>query len=160
HVPGDLVVSNLTAAIFAYPFLGQGRAGALPDPRHQLFAKARIWHANDVNILDVRMAEEKFLYLARGNVLSTPDHHVLDPADDLDVPVVIHRRQISGVQPAGPVDRGSGELGLVPVAEHHRITTSLKLADLSPRNCSPCVRLGESDLDMWMDASHRRGSAS
>jgi hypothetical protein len=47
---------------------------------------------------------QELLDLARVDVLAAADDHVLDAPDDVDVALVVHRREVAGVHPAGGVD--------------------------------------------------------
>ena len=64
------------------------RARAQADPGHQLLAVALVGHADDGDVLDVGVAVEELLDLARVDVLAAPDDQVLDAADDVDVAVL------------------------------------------------------------------------
>ena len=64
---------------------GQRLAGSRPDPGAELLAIAVVGDAEDLHVLDLRMAIEKFLDLARIEVFAAADHHVLDAADDVAI---------------------------------------------------------------------------
>src|SRR5436190_1854971 len=129
----DLVMGDLALAEGA-DLLGARRlAVAQANPSAELLAVAWVGDADDLNVLDLRVAVEELLDLARIDVLAAADHHVLDPADDLHVPVLAHRRQIARVHPAGLIDRLRDLRRLVPIAEHHRVPTCARLPRLSPR---------------------------
>src|SRR6202000_767814 len=76
---------------------------------------------------------EQLLDLARVDVLTAADHHVLDPAGDVHVTLVIHHPEVAGVHPARGVDGFGGLVRLVPVAEHHRVAAG------APRPRVPAV---------------------
>src|SRR6185437_4957639 len=106
----DLEVRDLALAVRPDRVLGELLTWPQLDPGTQLLAVLLIRHADDLNILDRRMAVEELLDLARVDVLAAPDHHVLDPADDVQVPGLVHDRQVAGVHPPGRVDRVRGLL--------------------------------------------------
>ena len=70
------------------PNLVFGRCGARfqPDPRTQLLAIPFIRDTEHLGVGDGGMSEQEFLDLARIDVLSAADDHVLAPAGDGDVP--------------------------------------------------------------------------
>jgi hypothetical protein len=58
------------------------------------------------------MREQKFLDLARINVLATSDHHVFDPSDDIAVVGFVDDGEIAGVHPSSLIYRLRCEPGL------------------------------------------------
>ena len=108
--------------------------GALADlhPRHDLLAVLRVGDADHLHVDDVGVGVEELLDLPRVHVLAAADDHVLDAADDVEVAVGVHHREVAGVHPAVGVDRLGGALGVVPVAEHHRVAARAELARLAP----------------------------
>ena len=55
----------------------------------------------------------------------------------LQVALVVHRREVAGVHPAGAVDRLGGPLGVLPVAEHDAVAARAQLAGLAALDASP-----------------------
>src|SRR5918998_5551948 len=130
-VARDLVASDLAAAVVAQLVFVDAGALAGDHPGHDLLAEALVRYADDLHVGDCGVAVEELLDLAGIDVLAAPDDHVLDPPDDPDVPVLVHRRQVAGVHPARRVDRLRGPLGLVPVARHHQIAARAELTGLA-----------------------------
>ena len=139
---------------------GQG-FGALAeaDPRHQLLAVAFVGHADDLYISDRRVGVEEFLDLAWIHVLAAADHHVLDPPDDVDIPVGVHHRDVAGVHPTRDIDRIRRLGRLVPVAEHHRIATGAQFAGPTAGQRQTALGIDHLDLDMGHHPADRRHSA-
>jgi hypothetical protein len=102
---------------------------------------------------------EELLDLARVDVLPAADHHVLDAADDVAVAVVAHHGQVAGVHPAVGVDRLGGALGVVPVAQHHRVAAGAELAGLPTLDGLARGRVDDLDLDVRRSAADRLGAA-
>src|SRR5207247_11199702 len=99
---------------------GRGPLAQL-DPGHDLLAVFLRRHADDLDVRDVGVAVKEFLDLARIDVLAPADDHVLDPADDVDVAVAVHRRAIAGVHPPGGIDRLTRPFVRAPVLARGRL---------------------------------------
>src|ERR1700733_2842379 len=99
-VARDLVVRDLALAEGAYLVGGQALAGPDADPGAQLLAVALVGDAENLHVLDLRMAIQEFLDLARIEVFAAADHQVLDAADDVAIAFVIDDGDIAGVHPA------------------------------------------------------------
>src|SRR5580700_5079501 len=159
HVARDLVPRDLALAEVADLVLGQGGVGARDHPRHQLLAVALVGHADYLDVGDVWMGVEELLDLARVDVLTAADHHVLDPADDADVTVLVHRREVAGVHPALLVDRLGGALGVVPVSAHDHIPAREELAGLAALDGAAIIGTpthpDDLDLDVGADLADR-----
>src|SRR5690242_18775961 len=84
-VARDLVVRDLALAVLPDRGGVKLRAGPQPYPGAQLLAVLQVGNADDLDLLDGRMAVEELLDLARVDVLAAPDHQVLDPAYDVEV---------------------------------------------------------------------------
>src|SRR5690349_786833 len=94
------------AAAESGDLLGCGGLARLQhDPGANFLAEAGIGHAEDLRRLDLGMAEEKLLDLAGIDVLAAADEHVLDPADDVAIALVVDGGEIATVHPARGVDR-------------------------------------------------------
>src|SRR6202045_896341 len=105
---------DLPLAKGANLLLGAAPAVAQPNPGAKLFAVARVGHADHLHILDLRVAVEELLDLARIDVLAAADHHVLDPPDDVAVALGVYGREIAGPHPAGRIDRLARLLLVIP----------------------------------------------
>src|SRR4029077_5054176 len=93
-VSRDLVMGDLALAEGADLFGARRRAVAQTNPGAELLAVARVGDADDLNILDLRVAVEEFLDLPRIDVLAAADHHVLDAADDVAIALVVERGEV------------------------------------------------------------------
>src|SRR5450759_4014872 len=120
-MPRDLVGGDLPFAPGGQLIAGDLRALARHDPGHDLFAVLLGRHADDLDVGDVGMAVNDLLDLARVNVLAAANDHVLDPPDDVQVSLLIHRSEVAGVHPAGPVDRQPRRVLVIPVPAHHDV---------------------------------------
>src|SRR5574337_62687 len=147
-VARHLVVRDLTLAERAHLVFGELLAGLGDDPRAQLFAEARVRPADPLHVLHLRVPVQELLDLARVDVLAAADHHVLDAADDVDVALGVHRREIAGVQPAVLVDRLGGARLVFPVAVHHAVAAGAELAGHARRDRRAGVRVDDLDLDV------------
>src|SRR4051795_2632581 len=133
-VAGDLEGRDLPPA-GGRQLLGADRAAlAQLDPGHDLLAVARAGHADEVGVADGRDADQELLDLARVDVLSAADEHVLDAPDDLHVALVVHRREVARVHPAVVVDRLARGALVVPVAQHHAVAAGALLAGHAARD--------------------------
>ena len=74
---------------------GDGRAVAQFDPGHYFLTVLLARHTDDLRLAYGRQRVQAFLDLARGDVFSTADDHVFDPADDAHVPFVVHHGQVA-----------------------------------------------------------------
>src|SRR6202011_4479214 len=97
------------------------------------------------------MPVEKLLDLARVDVLPTADDHVLDPAHDLEVAVLVHGREVASVHPASGVDGLTGRRVVVPVAKHHQVAAAAELTRLPARDDPARDRIDDLDLDVGMN---------
>src|SRR5215831_8182299 len=99
HVVRDLVVCDLPVAEGTDLLGGQCFARANPDPGAELFAVTVVGYAKHLHVLDLGMAIEELLDLARIKVLAAADHHVLDAADDVAIALAVDRRQVTSLHP-------------------------------------------------------------
>src|SRR5947208_1174774 len=93
-VARDLVVGDLALAELADLLGGRLLAVMQLDPGADLLAVLLVRHADHLHVLHLEMAVQELLDLARIDVLAAPDHHVLEPADDVDVARIVHRREV------------------------------------------------------------------
>src|ERR1700704_5725950 len=98
------------------------------DPGTELLAVFGVRHAEDLDIGDLGMGVEELLHLAGIDVLAAADDHVLDPADDVAITLLIHHRQIAGMHPAALIDGLAAALLLAPIAAHDGIAPGQELA--------------------------------
>src|SRR5436190_22919109 len=113
---------DLVATKIAY-FL---RAGLHPGPQDdagtQLLAIFRVGHPDTLHVLNLGMPVEKFLDLARIDVLAAADDHVFGAAHDAAVTFCVDGREVTAVHPAGGIDRLTGPRLVVPVPAHDTVT--------------------------------------
>src|SRR6185437_9832593 len=137
-------------------------AGALPglehDPGADLLAEARIGHAEDLRRLDLGMAEEEILDLARIDVLAAADQHVLDPPDDVAIALGVDGGKIAAMHPPDLVDRRAAPFRILPIAAHDAIAARAQLAGFAYRHDASGL-VDDLDLDMRMDAPDRGDAA-
>src|SRR5262245_31459913 len=100
------------------------------------------------------MAVQEFLDLPRIDVLTAPDHHVLDAADDVAVAVAVDRGEIAGMHPAAGIDRLRGFLHIVPVTLHDGIAARAKLARFARRD-DAAFGIDDLHFDVGVDAADR-----
>src|SRR4051812_10940423 len=129
HVPRHLVVREPAPAEVMHVAHRQ-RLVPRPHhhPRHQLLAVPLVGHADHLHVGDGGMGVEELLDLAGEVFLPAADDHVLDPADDGEVAVGVHRGEVTGVHPPRAVDRLGRAVRLLPVAEHDAVAAGAQLA--------------------------------
>src|SRR6266851_4935921 len=150
-VARDLVVRDLAVTEVANLVGGQRLAGSRPDPCAELLAVTTVGDTEDLNIQDLRMTKQKFLDLARVEVLTAADHHVLDAADDVAITLGIDDRDIAGVHPAAGIEHAGRLFGFVPIAQHDAVATGAQFAPFAARH-DASLEIDNLDLDMGMNA--------
>src|SRR5689334_9951945 len=151
----DLVVRDLAVAERADLFRCQRLARAYAHPCAELLAIAIVGDAEHLHVLDLGMAIQELLDLARIEVLAATDHHVLDAADDVAIALLVDHGEVAGVHPAGLVEHLGGLFALIPIAEHDAVATGAELATFAARH-DLAVEVDDLDLDMRMNPSDRR----
>src|SRR5215472_14343182 len=146
-VARDLVMGDLSLAESTDFFGGRALAVAQAHPGAEFLAIAQVGNADHLDVLDFRVTVEELLDLARIDVFTAADHHVLDPADDIAITLGIDRREIAGMHPSGCVDRFAGLFLVVPVTEHDQIATRQQFAGRAKRH-DPAFRIDDLGLDM------------
>src|SRR5437588_5914424 len=149
---------DLIAAEGADFFLGRADAGTQLDPGANLFAIAIVRHADHLDVLDLRMTIEKFLDLARIDVLAAANDHVLDAPDDVAITLGVDGREVAGMHPARRIDGLAGALFVAPIAEHYAIAASEELARRSGRH-DAAIQIDDLDFDMGLNAPNGRHAA-
>ncbi len=155
QVARNFVVRDVPSAKRANVLVRWRHAGLGDDPGAQFFAVLRVGHADHLHVLHLRMAVEKFLDLARVDVLAAANHHVFDAADDVHITFRIHHRQVAGMHPTFGVDGLMRLLGVAPVAVHHRIALGAKLAGFAGRDSFAALRIDDLHLQMRLHLPHR-----
>src|SRR5260221_4293328 len=147
-VDGDLEGRDLALAELRKLVAGRHLALFEPHPRHELLAILEVWHTHDLDVADLGVRVQELFDLARIDVFATANHHVLQPPDDVDVAVVVHRRQVACVHPARGVYRLACRFVVIPVAEHHGIAARQQLAWRAGGKDAAGVCVHQLDLDM------------
>src|SRR6266403_2494986 len=127
-VARNLLMSDLPAAEVTDVILRHRLAFAQPDPGTQLFTVLLVGHTEDLYVLNFRMAKQEFFDLARIEVLTAADHHVLDPSDNVAVALYIQSCEVTRVHPARGVNHVSGLLLIAPIAEHDGVAAGAEFA--------------------------------
>src|SRR6185437_4978963 len=131
-VARNLVRCDLTATELAYLVLRRALSLFEPHPRADLLAIFQIRKPDDLRLAHFRMRVQELLDLARIYVLAPTNDHVLDASADVHTAVLTHHGQIARMHPSSGVNRLSGRLWVVPVAEHHRVPARAQLPLGSP----------------------------
>src|SRR5262249_6711761 len=84
----------------------------------------------DGRLLDCRQLAEDLLDLARRDVLGVPAHHVLAPADDIEIAPLVLAKEVAGAHPLAAEGLGVGFWPLV-VSEHQPRPLEPEFADLA-----------------------------
>ena len=92
HVSFDVVFGDVLAFFFDHD-------------GEDFFAVGGVGNADDLDVFDGRMGVDEILDLLGIEVFAAADDHVLDPAGDAIVAVVVTDGEVAGVQPAVAVDR-------------------------------------------------------
>ena len=115
---------------------------------HNLFTVLTVRHSVDLDIGDLRMGVEELLDLARIDVFTAADNHVLDSAGDLAIAVLIHDCQITGVQPLLRIDSLGGLLRHLVVAFHNQIAAGAEFTLLAGREGFACLDINNLYLNV------------
>src|SRR5689334_19977830 len=78
---------------------------------------------------DLGVFEEEFLDLARVDVLSASDDHVLEAALDAQESSIVHRAQVASVIPAVRINGRCRLFGHLEIAPHHAVATHTDFTD-------------------------------
>src|SRR5215212_608814 len=119
-----------------------------------LFAVLFVGDTVDLDVRDLGVGIEELFDLARVDVLAPADDHILRPARDPDVPIFVHYREVTGVQPPLVVYDLAGLLLHVVVATHDVVAAGPQFALLF--GPSVLVRLHVDDANLYVGelASH------
>ena len=134
-----------------------GRCAILKlDPGHQLLAILLVRNADHLHIADGGVSIEELLDLSGIDVLSSSNHHVLEPAGYLAVIVLVQRPQVSGMQPAFFVYALLRSHGIVIVFPHDHVASGTDLARLPTGNDLSRLRIHDLHLCMGHGLSDSR----
>ena len=148
---GDLAAAEVADRLFGFLC-----ARLQDDPGAHLLAETLVRHAEDLDVLNVVMAQQEFLDLARIDVLAAADQHVLDPADDLAIALGVDGGQVAGVHPALGVDRLARALQVAPVAAHHQVAAGAQFAPFADRQRPSVVGIDDLAFGVGLNAPDRR----
>src|SRR4029077_11984989 len=101
--------------------------------RPDLLAEGRMRQADHGGLGDGGVVVQRLLDLPRVDVVAAADDQVLLPVHDVEVAVLVHPGQVTGVEPA-VADRLGGRLGAMPVTLHHVRPADDDLAHLTQRD--------------------------
>src|SRR5271170_1652291 len=154
-VARNFLVSDLPAAEFLHLVRGHRLALAQPDPGAELFAVFVVGDTENLDLLNLRMAEKELLDFARIQILAAPDHHVLDASDDVAIPSLVEGGEIARVHPPRRFDDLVGLFPFVPIAEHDGIAAGAEFAGLAARN-DAAFAIDDLRLEMRLDSTNGR----
>ena len=104
--------------------------GLQHDDRLHLLAVRLVRHADDRDLGDGLVGHQHFFQLARVDIESAADDHVLQPVDDVEVALLVQAADVARVEP--PVaDRFSRRFGPLVVALHDVVAADDDLAALA-----------------------------
>src|SRR5580692_3122411 len=151
----DLVVRDTILTEPADALLVEGGTGLRNDPGTEFLAIPCIRHAENLDIPDLGVPIQILFDFTRVDVLAAADDHVLDPADDAAISGVVDGSEVAGMHPPGGIDGFPGPCLVIPVTEHHGISSRAELAGLSPRH-DTAVAVDDLDLEVRLYPSDRR----
>src|SRR6266404_9848680 len=150
-VARNFVMRDLALAEAA-DLLGRQRlAGSRPDPRAEFLAVAVVGDAENLHVLNLGMAVEKLLDLARVEVFAAVDHHVLGTADDVAITLRIDDGDIAGMHPAIGIEDIGGLFRLVPIPQHDAVAAGAQFARFAAGHHA-ALEIDDLDLNMRMNA--------
>jgi len=89
------------------------------DERLHRLAGVGVGHTHYGDIGHRVVLRQDDLDLRRIDVEPRDDDEILDSIDDVQIPVLVHHCQVTGVEPARFVDGADGGLGVIPVSVEH-----------------------------------------
>src|SRR5437879_464598 len=100
------------------------------------------------------MGIQKFLDLTGIDVLPSPNDHIFDAPDDINIALFIHRCQVTCMHPARLVNGSLRRLGIIPVAQHNAIATRTQFSWYALRHDLTAFRIDDLDFEMRMNLAH------
>src|SRR5215472_11605159 len=143
-----LLVADLALAEVAQFLLGQSLPLLETHHGQHLLTEEFIGHAEDLYIRDPGMANQKFLNFTWENVFTPTYHHLLETANNIDIPTRIHCCQVTCMQPPVTIDCLSSLLRHLVVALHDQVATAAQFPTLATRHYLARGRVDDLDLDM------------
>ena len=99
----------------------------------QLLTHGVVSDAEHGDLLDRRVSVGHVLYFDGGDVFAAPDDDLLDPAGDVEEPIIVEVTEIACAKPAVNGKRLAGHIVALPVAGCDGDTAQLNLAVLGRR---------------------------
>src|ERR1035437_986557 len=100
NVFGNLVVGDLAFAEFLDLLFCSFGAGLQTHPCGHNLAQSCVGNADYLRLADLGVRVEKLLHLARIDIFSAANNHVLGASSQVDATVRVHHAQVAGMQPA------------------------------------------------------------
>ena len=121
--------------VFCAPLRARSRSHECDHPLSPLL----VGYAHHRDVAHAGVSEENLFDFPGIDILSTPNDHVLDAANNLDVAPRIHRSEVARMQPARFIDGRFGRFGVVVIAVHHPVSPGADLAlDLRIHHLPAC----------------------
>ncbi len=117
------------------------------DECHRRLTFARVRAADHGALFHTGKAVDHLLDLARVDVHSMDQQHVLEPINDVQISIAVHPSQVARMKPA-VADCFCGFIGIVKVAAHHVRTADADLAHFARRK-HPAAFVADRNLDVF-----------
>src|ERR1700694_604344 len=153
HVARNLLMGNLPLAKPADILLDRLATGLSNDPRTELLTVLLVRNSEDLDISDGRMTKQVLLDLAREQVFSAPNDHILDSPNDLQITRVVEYPEVSSMHPT-VFDGVRGLFGFIPISQHNRVTTHTDLS-MFVELYDGAAFIDDFHLDVGMDPADR-----
>ena len=134
--------------------LGGVSAVAKTDPRHHLFAKLTIRHADHLHILHCRMLIQNFFDLTGTNILTASDYQILEPACNAKIAIGLPHRHIAAMQPSIGINGLGGCFWKIKIAQHDTVAPGTQFARNAVWHRFPCLRIDNRGFDPRQDTPH------
>src|SRR6266566_5436949 len=113
-----------------------------------LFTKELVWYTYYLHIGYLGMADEELFNFAWKYIFATANNHVFETANDINIAVSIHSRQVSGVQPAIAINSFRSLVRHVVVAIHNKVSSTTQFSTLSAWNSLACSWIDDFNFAM------------
>src|SRR6266576_6633589 len=94
------------------------------------FTKELVRHTYYLHICYLGMADEELFDFAWKYIFATANNHVFETANDINITMSIHSRQVSRVQPAIVINSFRGLVRHVVVAIHDKVSSTTQFSTL------------------------------
>src|SRR5437764_10234421 len=102
------------------------------------------------------MADKKLFNLAWIDVLTTTNNHILEPPHDVNISTLIHRCQVTTMQPALAINRLGSLLRHLIVLLHDQETATAQFTTLTTPHYLTCRRVNDLDFNKGQWHTNRR----